>query len=173
MYSLSIPKNVKIQIGKNFIKIEGPKGVLIKKIGALQIIVKDSRIYILNFKDIPVQNINFYLTLLEKLISGISRGFRERLRIVGVGFKATVQTSSLQLKLGFSHVIEWNIPKTIQIVSSKLKGTVLLIKGNEPYKVSQIATQIRQFRVPDAYKGKGIKKDNEILHLKKGKRESK
>jgi large subunit ribosomal protein L6 len=173
MHSIEIPKHVKVYLGKGFIKLEGPKGILIKKTGDLQFVIKASRIYVLHSKNISTKDVAFYVVVLTKLLHGIERGFRERLRIVGVGFKALVQNSNLQLKLGYSHLIEWKIPKTIQIVCSKLKGTVLLIKGNEPYKVSQIATQIREFRVPDVYKGKGIKKDNEILVLKKGKRESK
>lgn len=173
MYSIIVPKNIKITLGKSFIKFEGPQGILVKKMGSLHIVKKDSTLFLLKKEN--VNNATFQLSLitLKKLIQGISRGFRSKLQINGVGFKAIVQPTQLELKIGFSHLVTWKIPNNIKLITSKLKGTVLLIKGNEPYKVSQIATQIRQFRVPDAYKGKGIKKYDEILRLKKGKRESK
>ena len=106
MYSVEIPKHVKIYLGKGFIKIEGPKGILIKKTGNLNLAIKDARIYILNSQTLSNKDITFYVILLTKLLHGIETGFRERLRIIGVGFKATTQDLVLQLKLGFSHLIE-------------------------------------------------------------------
>jgi large subunit ribosomal protein L6 len=84
-----------------------------------------------------------------------------------------LQEKSLILKLGFSHEIKYDIPNDISILVSKSKGTVLIIKGKENYKVQQVAREIRMLRAPDAYKGKGIHYKNENLILKKGKRESK
>jgi len=104
MYSLNIPKNVNITLGKGFIKLIGPKGTLIKKIGSLRISLKDSRIYLLGLEtNIQAQ---FYLKLLNNLILGISKGYSKRLRLVGVGFKALVINQKLKLKIGFSHLIE-------------------------------------------------------------------
>jgi large subunit ribosomal protein L6 len=77
------------------------------------------------------------------------------------------------LKLGFSHEVKYTIPEDISILVSKNKGTILIVRGKENYRVQQIAREIRLLRVPDAYKGKGIQYKKEILVLKKGKRESK
>jgi large subunit ribosomal protein L6 len=75
--------------------------------------------------------------------------------------------------LGFSHEVNYKIPDDISILVSKNKGTILIIKGKENYRVQQIAREIRLLRIPDAYKGKGVQYKKEVLVLKKGKRESK
>jgi large subunit ribosomal protein L6 len=95
------------------------------------------------------------------------------LKLIGVGFKATVIENTLKLKLGFSHEIEYTFPTEVTITPATSKGTILLIKGPELTQVNQVAADIRRLRQPDAYKGKGIHYYNEILKLKKGKREGK
>jgi len=103
----------------------------------------------------------------------VTKGFNQKLRLVGVGFRAALVDNALMLKIGFSHEIKYIIPNDIIILVSKSKGTVLIIKGKENHKVHQVAREIRMLRLPDAYKGKGIHYKNETLTLKKGKRESK
>lgn len=107
------------------------------------------------------------------MVIGVTKGFTQKLRLVGVGFRAAVTAEVLSLKIGFSHEVRYKIPTDITIFVSKNKGTVLLIKGKENYKVQQVAREIRMLRLPDAYKGKGIHYKKEVLTLKKGKRESK
>jgi large subunit ribosomal protein L6 len=107
------------------------------------------------------------------LIVGVSKGFTQKLRLIGVGFRGTLNNNVLNLKLGFSHEVKYEIPSDISILVSKNKGTVLIIKGKENFRVHQVAHEIRLLREPDAYKGKGIQYKKEILILKKGKRESK
>ncbi len=84
-----------------------------------------------------------------------------------------MKKKKLILKIGYSHDVVYNIPDDIEIYNGKVKGTILLIKGKELYRVNQIASEIRALRKPDVYKGKGIHKQNEILKLKKGKRDGK
>jgi len=105
MYSIFVPKNIKITLGKTFIKFEGPQGILVKKIGSLQIIKKDSYIFLLKKKDSNLTNFQLSLIILKKLIQGISRSFRAKLQINGVGFKAIVHPNKLELKIGFSHLV--------------------------------------------------------------------
>ena len=92
---------------------------------------------------------------------------------MGVGFRASIKDKILFLKLGYSHEIKYNIPEDVEILCAKAKGTLLFLRGKELYRVSQVASEIRSLRSPDAYKGKGIHYDNEQIILKKGKRESK
>jgi len=106
-------------------------------------------------------------------MEGVSKGFRQKLKLVGVGFKGFVKDNILNLKIGYSHEVTYEIPTDIKISASKVKGTLLLISGLELYRVKQIAADIRKLRIPDSYKGKGIHIDGEILKLKKGKREGK
>jgi len=111
--------------------------------------------------------------MIRNLILGVSKGYRQRLKLVGVGFRATLKDNKIFLKIGFSHEIAYQIPDDVQIVPSKAKGIFLLLKGKEKERVSQVAREIRNLRQPDAYKGKGIHYNKEILKLKKGKREGK
>jgi large subunit ribosomal protein L6 len=111
--------------------------------------------------------------MINNLILGVTKGYRQRLKLVGVGFKAAIKDRIISLKIGFSHEITYAIPADINIVVSKAKGTFLLIKGKEKDRVQQIATEIRSLRMPDAYKGKGIHFNKQALKLKKGKREGK
>jgi large subunit ribosomal protein L6 len=111
--------------------------------------------------------------MISNLILGVSKGYRCKLRLVGVGFRASVINKNLVLKIGYSHEIIYKIPEDITILCGKTKGTLLVIKAKELNKVTQVAAEIRSLRVPDAYKGKGIHYDKEVLVLKKGKREGK
>ncbi len=170
MLKVSLPKNVKINWGLDFIKIEGPLGVIIKKKDAFCLAIKDEALYLWAQEE---KKENFYLTMLNNLIVGVTKGYRQRLKLVGVGFKASLKERSIFLKIGYSHEVIYDIPADISIIVSKAKGTYLLIKGKEKDRVQQIATEIRALRMPDAYKGKGIHFNKQILKLKKGKREGK
>jgi large subunit ribosomal protein L6 len=111
--------------------------------------------------------------MVNNLIIGVTKGYRQRLKLVGVGFKASIKDRIVFLKIGYSHEVAYAIPSDINIVVSKAKGTFLLIKGKEKERVKQVATEIRALRMPDAYKGKGIHFNKQVLKLKKGKREGK
>jgi large subunit ribosomal protein L6 len=170
MLKVKLPKNVKINWGLDFIKVEGPLGVVIKKKDAFFLAVKEDELYLWTQNEFEE---NFYLTMINNLILGVTKGYRQRLKLVGVGFKAAIKDRIISLKIGFSHEITYAIPADINIVVSKAKGTFLLIKGKEKDRVQQIATEIRSLRMPDAYKGKGIHFNKQALKLKKGKREGK
>lgn len=171
MLKLNLPKNVKINWALDFIKVEGPLGVVIKKKDPFSLAIKSGNLYIWSPEN--ENNENSYLAMIRNLILGVSKGYRQRLKLVGVGFRASVKENKVFLKIGFSHEISYEIPEDVQIVASKAKGTFLLIKGKEKDRVSQVAKEIRNLRQPDAYKGKGIHYNKEVLKLKKGKREGK
>lgn len=111
--------------------------------------------------------------MIRNLLVGVHKGFCQRLKLVGVGFRAMIKENKLILKLGFSHEVSYMIPTDVDIMCSKTKGILLLLKGKEKERVAQVAREIRNLRQPDAYKGKGIHYSKEILKLKKGKREGK
>jgi large subunit ribosomal protein L6 len=171
MISIKIPANIKIKWGKNFLQIMGPLGFLIKQKGDLSLAIKKDRLYFLNIENDPKKH--FYLSSIYKCFLGLSKGYRSKLKLVGVGYRAFIEGKILKLKIGYSHLVEYEIPDDIQIICAKTKGVLLLIKGKEKQRVTQVATEIRNLKIPDVYKGKGIHFNKEILKLKKGKKESK
>ena len=171
MKSLLIPENVQIKWGKDFLQVTGPLGTVIKQKGDLSFAIKDNRLYFL--ENVEDKKNHFYFSMVSNLILGVSKGYRCKLRLVGVGFRASIIENNLILKIGYSHEIKYEIPEDIKILCGKSKGTLLIIKGKELRKMTQVAADIRNLRIPDAYKGKGIHSDKEVLILKKGKREGK
>ena len=146
----------------------GPLGSIFKKRGTLLPIMNNSRFYFLN----KSKQVFFNFALLKTIIQGVSIGYRQKLKLIGVGYRAYKLDSFLVLKIGFSHEIFYMIPQDVQLFCSKAKGTLILLKGKEKFRVNQIASEIRAFHIPDVYKGKGIRYKNEIFTLKKGKHES-
>jgi len=171
MLTLNLNKNLSIEWGINFVKVSGPFGILIKKKDDFSLAIKDSKLYLWS-KNSPEKE-STYLSWLKAVIIGVSKGYKQKLRLIGVGFRAIILNENLQLKIGYSHQVNYKIPANIIITPSKGKGILLLIKGQEFQKVKQVAAEIRMLRKPDSYKGKGIHYAGEILKLKKGKREGK
>lgn len=171
MYAITIPKDVQISWGKDYIKITGILGTVVKKKGNFSLAIKDSVLYF--WAEDPKLNVNTYFSFLKNLITGVTQGYSHKLRLVGVGYRAAIQEKNLILKIGYSHEVVYPIPEGIQILAAKAKGGLLIIKGIESFRVNQVAAEIRKLHVPDVYKGKGIHNENENLILKKGKREGK
>ena len=107
-------------------------------------------------------------TLVANLVAGVTKGFEERLEITGVGYRAAVQGRSLNLQLGFSHDINFAIPEGITIATPK--PTEIVVAGMDKQKVGQVAAEIRGFRPPEPYKGKGVKYVGEYIFRKEGKK---
>ena len=107
-------------------------------------------------------------TLVANLITGVTKGFERRLEITGVGYRAAVQGKNLQLALGYSHDVVYPIPEGIAIATPK--PTEIVITGIDRQKVGQVAAEIRAFRKPEPYKGKGVKYAGEYIFRKEGKK---
>ena len=105
---------------------------------------------------------------IQSMVTGVSEGFAKRLEINGVGYRAAVQGSNLNLQLGYSHEINYAIPEGIEIKCER--PTRIAISGADKQQVGQVAAEIRAFRKPEPYKGKGIKYDDEIILRKEGKK---
>jgi large subunit ribosomal protein L6 len=106
--------------------------------------------------------------LLNNMVHGVATGFTRRLEINGVGYRAAVQGADLTLQLGYSHEIKYKIPKGITIVAEK--PTTLVVSGADRQRVGQVASEIRGYRGPEPYKGKGIKYEDETIVRKEGKK---
>jgi large subunit ribosomal protein L6 len=107
-------------------------------------------------------------TLLANLITGVTEGFTKKLEITGVGYRAAVQGSNLQLQLGYSHDVAYPIPQGIQVQCPK--PTEIIVTGIDKQKVGQVAAEIRRFRPPEPYKGKGVRYAGEFILRKEGKK---
>jgi large subunit ribosomal protein L6 len=107
-------------------------------------------------------------TLVANLVTGVTKGFERKLEINGVGYRAAVQGKTLQLSLGYSHEVKYAIPEGIAIATPK--PTEILITGIDRQKVGQVAAEIRAFRGPEPYKGKGVRYAGEYIFRKEGKK---
>jgi large subunit ribosomal protein L6 len=107
-------------------------------------------------------------TLVANLVTGVTKGFEDKLDITGVGYRASVQGKNLQIALGYSHDVIYPIPEGIAIVTPK--PTEIVITGMDKQKVGQVAAEIRGFRPPEPYKGKGVRYSGEYIFRKEGKK---
>ncbi len=171
MLQYKLNTNTNIIWGDDYIIVKGPKGSLIKRKSGFSLELHDGHIFLWS-KESPEKE-GAYLSWLEKLIIGVNKGYRQKLRLVGVGFRASLEEKTLVLKIGFSHPVRYLIPQDVSVMPSKGKGIMLLVKGLEYQRVKQIAYNIKNLRWPDIYKGKGIHYYKEKLKLKKGKRDKK
>ncbi|MCP4385750.1 MAG: 50S ribosomal protein L6 [Hyphomicrobiales bacterium] len=107
-------------------------------------------------------------TMVANLVEGVTKGFERKLEINGVGYRAAVQGSNLQLNVGYSHEVLFPIPDGITIATPK--PTEIVVSGIDKQRVGQVAAEIREYRKPEPYKGKGIKYADEYIHRKEGKK---
>ncbi|TCT12803.1 LSU ribosomal protein L6P [Tepidamorphus gemmatus] len=107
-------------------------------------------------------------TLVSNIVTGVSEGYSRRLEIVGVGYRAQVQGRTLQLALGFSHDVQYPIPEGISIECPK--PTEIVVSGIDKQRVGQVAAEIRRYRKPEPYKGKGVRYAGEFIFRKEGKK---
>jgi large subunit ribosomal protein L6 len=153
------------------VKVKGPKG-------ALQFVVHDDVTVKMENGAIKVEPRyetkrarSLYGTSrarVANLIEGVTKGFEKKLEITGVGYRAAVQGKNLQLALGYSHDVVYPIPEGIAIVATK--PTEIVVTGTDIQRVGQVAAEIRAFRPPEPYKGKGVKYANEFIFRKEGKK---
>ena len=169
--AVPVPSGVQAAVEGQTVKIKGPKG-------ALQLVLHDDVTAKLDKGEIKVDprfetkrarsQWGTSRTLIANLIAGVTKGFEEKLEITGVGYRAAVQGKNLQMQLGYSHDIVYPIPSGITIAVPK--PTEVLISGFDKQQVGQVAAELRGFRPPEPYKGKGVKYSGEYVFRKEGKK---
>lgn len=168
---VKIPQGTIVVVENELLKVKGPKGEGIQVLHpAVQVRLEGDQLLFdsatNNESDKPL--VGTYRSLCQNLITGVTNGFERKLELVGVGYRAQTQGKILNLSLGYSHPISYKIPDGITIETPT--QTEVLVKGVDLQKVGQVAAEIRAFRPPEPYKGKGIKYANERILRKEAKK---
>ncbi|TGX50210.1 50S ribosomal protein L6 [Sphingomonas gei] len=168
---VSVPAGVTASIDGSVLNVKGPKGTL-------SLTLREEISYTLEDDGILVKPANetkaarafwgMQRTMVQNLVTGVTEGFTKKLLITGVGYRAASQGKVLKLQLGYSHDVNIDVPEGIEIKTPD--QTTVEISGIDKQKVGQIAAEIRRWRKPEPYKGKGIKYDGEFIFRKEGKK---
>jgi large subunit ribosomal protein L6 len=169
--AVAVPSGITANVEGQTVKVKGPKG-------ALSVVLPDDVAVKLDGGQIKVDprtetkraqsQWGTSRTLIANVIAGVTKGFEQRLEINGVGYRAAVQGKNLQLALGYSHDVIYPIPEGITIATPR--PVEIVITGIDRQKVGQVAAEIRDFRPPEPYKGKGVKYATERIFRKEGKK---
>lgn len=171
---ISIPSGTTVEIKSNIISVKGKLGELSQEIkGGIQVIIEDGVIKFSRPSDKKEYRSlhGLYRALTNNMIIGVSEGFKKELELVGVGYRASNQGQKLDLALGFSHNIVFEIPPEVKVetLSEKGKNPIVKLTSFDKQLLGIVAAKIRSFRKPEPYKGKGIKFVGEIIRRKAGK----
>ncbi|MEM8983986.1 MAG: 50S ribosomal protein L6 [Pseudomonadota bacterium] len=168
---VELPKGVEFNQAGRTVNIKGPKGALSMELnGEVTLEQEDATLSVA-----PRSGSRFAIAiagttraLLANMVNGVSNGFERKLELVGVGYRAQAQGNKLNLSLGFSHPVEYPVPEGIQIETPS--QTEVVIKGIDKQRVGQVAAEIRRYRPPEPYKGKGVRYAGERVVLKEAKK---
>ena len=169
--AVPVPAGVTASIADKVMSVKGPKGTLTLPLA-------DDISYDIQADAIAVKPANetkrarafwgMQRTLVQNLVTGVTEGFTKKLLITGVGYRAAAQGRNLRLQLGYSHDVNVDVPEGIEVKTPD--ATTVEISGADKQKVGQLAAEIRRWRKPEPYKGKGIKYDGEYIFRKEGKK---
>lgn len=169
--AVTVPAGVTANITGQTVSVKGPKG-------ELKTILNDQVTVAMGAEGIKVDPINqtklarsswgMSRTLVRNMVQGVTTGYSKNLEITGVGYRAAINGKVLQLNLGYSHDVNYDVPAGIEVKTPK--PTEIVVSGIDKQKVGQVAAEIRDWRGPEPYKGKGIKYAGEYIHRKEGKK---
>jgi len=171
---VSIPKGVTVTVSNSVVTVKGPKGTLTQELDRdITVEVTETELILKR----PTEQIRhramhgLYRALLNNLVKGVTDGYKKDLELVGVGFKAANTGNILDLSIGYSHNIIFEVPKELKVSTATEKGQnpKIFLEGTDKQLLGQVAAKIRSFRKPEPYKGKGIKFVGEVLRRKAGK----
>jgi len=167
---ISIPKGVEVKIEQSFVLVKGPKGELKEAIHPRVTIVLENNEVKITVKDPELKSDKalwgLYGSMVKNMITGVTVGFEKKLEINGVGYKAALSGDKITLNLGFSHPVDFSLPKGI---TAGIEKNIISISGIDKRLVGAVAAELRALRPPEPYKGKGIKYIDEVIVKKAGK----
>ncbi|MCB9665464.1 MAG: 50S ribosomal protein L6 [Alphaproteobacteria bacterium] len=167
---VTIPKGVTISVASGAVTVKGPKGELSESIHpSIEVEVGEAEVVFKRKSEVRTARAAHGLmrSLTQNMVVGVTEGFSRRLEVQGVGYRADVRGQNLVLNLGYSHLVEFPIPQGVQIAVDK--DNKITVSGIDKQRVGQVAANIRKFRTPDRYKGKGVRYEGETILLKAGK----
>src|ERR1043165_8220388 len=175
---ITVPKGVEVPPGKGTITVKGPKGTLTQKMDSdITVEVKDGIISVSRPTDQKRHKAlhGLYRALIANMVKGVSEGYKTEQELVGVGYRASNKGQMLELSLGYSHNINFELPKEIKVTTANEKGQnpKVILESADKQLIGMVAAKIRSLRKPEPYKGKGIKFTGEVLRRKAGKSASK
>ena len=166
-----VPNGVEVTLNGQLVSVKGPKGTLAASLSDLVTVTQGE-------EGIDVKPVNksqsarsfwgLSRTLVSNLVTGVSEGFTKKLELQGVGYRAQMQGSQLKLTLGFSHDVMFTVPEGITIETPS--QTEVIVSGSDKQSVGQVAAEIRSYRPPEPYKGKGVRYAGEYIFRKEGKK---
>jgi large subunit ribosomal protein L6 len=168
---VDLPQGVTATIGADSVTVKGAKGTLTLPLkGGIKVVQKDKHLSV--EADLTAEGMNAIAgstrAHLANMVQGVTQGYERKLELVGVGYRAAVQAKNLTLTLGYSHLINYAIPEGVSIETPS--QTEIVVKGIDCQRVGQTAAEIRAFRSPEPYKGKGVKYSDEVISLKEAKK---
>ena len=171
---VSIPKGVTVTVKDSVVTVKGPKGELSQEIDRdITIEITETELIVSR----PTEQIRhramhgLYRSLIANLVKGVTEGYKKELELVGVGFKAANQGNILDLALGYSHNIIFEVPKELKVATTTEKGQnpKIFLEGSDKQLLGAVAAKLRSLRKPEPYKGKGVKYADEVVRRKAGK----
>ena len=173
--SVAVPEGITITVGDdNVVTVKGPKGELKQAVDReISVEVKDKEVIFIR----PTDQIRhralhgLYRALVANMVRGVTEGYKKNLELIGVGFKASNQGNVLDLSLGYSHNIVFEIPKELKVATAQEKGQnpTISLEGIDRQLLGQVAAKLRGLRKPEPYKGKGVRYVGEVVRKKAGK----
>jgi large subunit ribosomal protein L6 len=167
---IDLPAGVSVSVASGAVTVKGARGSLSLPLGEGVSVVQEAKTLSVKFQGDDATRMRAGATRahLANMVTGVTKGYDRKLELVGVGFRAQVAGKALNLTLGFSHPVSYEIPEGIRIETPS--QTEILIKGNDRQRVGQTAAEIRGIRPPEPYKGKGVRYSDEKIVLKEGKK---
>ena len=166
---IEIPSGVTITVDSGDVTVEGPKGKLVQFITpAVTVEVEDGVLTVSPKDESKTARAQHGLmrALINNMVTGVTNGFEKKLEVNGVGFRVAATNNELEMSLGFSHPVKYKAPEGVTITNEKM---TIIVSGIDKQKVGQVAAEIRAFKKPEPYKGKGIKYADEVILRKAGK----
>jgi len=166
-----LQKGVSAEIKDRTISVKGPKGTLSLTVNPDVEVVQDGETLKVSTRSggrLANAAAGTTRALLQNMVQGVNKGFERKLELVGVGYRAQAQGNKLNLTLGFSHPVSYQVPEGIAVETPS--QTEIIVKGIDRQKVGQVAAELREFRPPEPYKGKGVRYSDERIVLKEAKK---
>lgn len=176
---ISLPEKVEVQVDKsNLVTVKGPKGSLQQQLDAdISVNIEGNNLSLTRPTEQKRHKAlhGLYRALIANMVEGVHNGYKKEIELVGVGYKASNQGNLLELSLGFSHAIFFNLPNELKLatVTEKGKNPTIIIEGIDKQLIGQVCAKLRSFRKVEPYKGKGVRFVGEVVRRKAGKTSAK